>query len=122
MVQCLQLTYDSSLTTSTKFESLNPTPGVSFVKSVPATDKNGVEYILYITESGNISLTTGLVIETSNYAVVKKENLKKVLAYITFVVPAVYTTGLFVEGTYESSNGSKITVDSTPVRKLCVKY
>jgi len=121
MVKCINLTYDSSLTVSTKFESITPTLGVSFVKSVPATDSNGAEYILYITEAGNVSLGTGLVIETSNYAVVKKDNLKKVLAYTTFVVPAVYSTGLFLEGTYESQGGSKIVVDSTPVRKFCVR-
>lgn len=122
MSKCLQLTYDSSLTLTTKFENPTPAPGVFFIKQVPATDSKGENYTINITESGIISFISNKILETSNYVIIKDSNPNKVITTATFIVPANNQTGKFIPGTYVSENGSKVVVDNSNIRKLCVKY
>lgn len=117
----LRLTYDVKKVVESVFNTTSPTPGKIYLFELDAKDEKDNLYRLQVSQNAIIPKGETVVKQTSNYSVFDQKNPDKLLAYITFVIPTYVDSGDFVIGSYTSPNGSKITIDESPVRKLCVK-
>lgn len=121
MVRFIKLSYDASKVLVSEFNTASPTPGKIYLFELDGVDANGNLYKLKVSQNAIIPNNASVVEQVANYAVSAVSNPTVLLAYTTFVVPTYVSSGDFVEGTYVSQNGSKIVIDSTPIRKLCLK-
>lgn len=121
MSKFLKLSYDAGKVLESVFTTSSPTPGKIYLFRLDAVDENGNLYGLEVSQNAIIPDNSEIVKQTANYAIYEQKNPNKLLAYITFVVPTYVSSGDFVIGSYCSPNGSKITINETKIRKLCVK-
>jgi len=121
MGKVLHLSYDASKVLQSNFETSSPTPGKIYLFKLDAVDQSGNLYGLEVSQNAIIPAGETIVKQTANYAIYEQKNPNKLLAYITFAVPTYVESGDFVIGSYCSPNGSKITIDETKIRKLCVR-
>lgn len=117
----LKLSYDAKKVLESVFNTSTPTPGKIYLFELDAVDENDNLYRLQVSQNAIIPEGATVVRQTANYSIFAQSNPNKQIAYITFAIPTFVDSGDFVQGSYCSSNGSKITIDETPIRKLCVK-
>lgn len=121
MVKCFKLYYSTKKYQLSEFNTSSPTPGKIYLFELDAKDDHNNTYRLHVNQSAIIPDQAQIVSQPSNYAIYSLKEPSKLLAYITFVIPTYVSSGDFVPGEYYSSNGSKIIIDQSDVRKLCVR-
>jgi len=122
MKKCLQLSYDvSGYIPQSFFSTEKPIPGQIYLFEVDAKDSDGKKYKIQVQQNGIIPKDKTIVKQYSNYAVYSVENPDKLIADISFSIPTYVSNGFFVVGKYESVDGSKLVVNETNIRKLCIR-
>ena len=123
MVRLIKVNYNVNETSlkETVFTTATPTPGKIYLYELLGYDDSGKKYKIFVRQDAIIPNNDKVVNQVSSYSIFEESNPSVLLVYTTFVIPTYVDSGDFLTGTYTSQNGSKITIDSTPVRKMTLK-
>jgi len=123
MVRLIRLFYNINETSlkESVFTTISPTPGKIYLYELKGYDEDGKTYRIYVRQDAIIPNNEKVVNQASTYSIYDESDPTTVLVSTTFIIPTYVDTGDFLLGTYTSQNGSKITIDSFPTRKMILK-